>query len=166
MMKKNIQVKTRMLDLYCITPDHLRNVADLMESDGIEYIEFDFDAGYNNVDITEYSTRQETDQEYEARLKKEKAYKKEKEYAQAKKKQKMIIEARKMGLTVANVDPIPSNYEHVYWVPKGIVIEDWVVDKDGYVWYDEAGLLGAQKVYGTAKKANEGLEQYVKNCLQ
>jgi len=165
MKKKNIQIKTNMLDLYCITPEHLRNVADQMEDDGISCIEFDFDGGYNNVEITEYSTRQETDQEYEARLKKEKADKKKKEYANSTKKKKIIIEARKMGLHVANVDPIPSNYDHVYWAAKGTIIEDWEVDKDGYVWYDEVGLLGAQKVYGTAKKANQALGQYAKDYL-
>lgn len=154
-----------MIDLYCITPEHLRNVADQMEDDGIEYIEFDFDSGYNNCEITEYSTRLETDEEYQKRIKKEKENNHKKAIANAKKKQKIIIEARKMGLTVSNVDPIPSNYDHVSWVPKGTLIENWVVDKDGYVWYDECGLLGAEKVYGTAKKANEALGEYVKRCL-
>jgi hypothetical protein len=67
MTKRKIQVKTRMLNLYFITPEHLRSVADQMEDDGIEHIEFDFDAGYNTVDITECSTRLETDEEHQKR---------------------------------------------------------------------------------------------------
>jgi len=164
MTKRKIQVKTRMLNLYFITPEHLRSVADQMEDDGIEHIEFDFDAGYNLVEITEYSTRLETDKEHQKRLekdKKDKAEQKQKKaIANAKKKQKTIIEARKIGLTVSNIDPIMSDYDRVYWVPKGTLIENWVADKDGYVWYDKRGRLGDKKVYGTAKKANQALGEY------
>jgi hypothetical protein len=169
MAKRKIQVKTHMLNLYCITPEHLRSVADQMEDDGIEHIEFDFDAGYNSVDITEFSTRLETDEEHQKRLEKDKQdeakQKQKKAIADAKKKRRTIIEARKMGLTVSSVDPIRSDYDHVYWVPKGTLIEDWVVDKDGYVWYDECGLLGVQKVYGTAKKANEAFLLFRSYCI-
>lgn len=164
-----IQTKTNYLrnsiESEFITSDFLRSVADQMEEDGIKHIELLFDAGYNNVDIQEYSYREETKEEKRIRLKKEKELVEKNEYAQAKKKQRMIVEARKMGLTVSNVDPIKSNYDRVYWVPKGTLIEDWVVDKDGYVWYDEVCLLGERKTYGTAKKANEALAKYMEECL-
>ena len=73
--------------------------------------------------------------------------------------------AKKFKLESNKVAQILSKYDNVYWVPKGTLIEDWVVDKDGYIWYDETGLLGVQKVYSTAKKASESLERYVKQCL-
>lgn len=159
--KRLIQTRTGYLNLYNITSEDLRTVADNMDRDGIGSIEFNFDAGQNSVTVTEYSWRLETDEEYEERLNNNR----EKLIADGKEKQKLIIAARKLGLVVSNVKPILSSYDNVYWVPKGTVIEDWVVDKDGYIWYDEAGLLGVQKVYDTAKKANVALESYVAQCL-
>lgn len=163
--KKLIQTQTGYLNLWYITSKDLRTVADNMDRDGIDCIKFDFDADPNNVTVTEYSWRLETDEEYKERLKEEQKNNREKLIADSKEKQKLIMAARKLGLSVSNVKPILSSYDNVYWVPKGTVIEDWVVDKDGYIWYDEAGLLGVQKVYGTAKKANGALESYVAQCL-
>ncbi len=163
--KKLIQTRTGYLNLDNITSEDLRTVADNMDRDGIGSIEFNFDAGQNNVTVTEYSWRLETDEEYEERLEEEQKNNREKLIADGKEKQKLIIAARKLGLVVSNVNPILSSYDNVYWVPKGTLIEDWVVDKDGYIWYDEAGLLGVQKVYGTAKKANDALESYAAQCL-
>jgi len=150
-MKKQIYTKSYYMDLYNITSEGLRNIADAMDRDGIKSMEFNIDAGY----ITEYSWRLETDEEHQERLKKEQMDSRKKLIADAKEKQKLIIAARKLGLVVSNVEPILSSYDNVYWVPKGTLIENWVVDKDGYVWYKESELLGEQKIYGTAKKANQ-----------
>jgi hypothetical protein len=43
---------------------------------------------------------------------------------------------------------------HVYKVKAGERIEDYICDKDGYIWFDEAGLLGASMVYDTLEQAN------------
>ena len=150
------------MDLDNITSEGLRNIADAMDRDGIKSIEFNFDADYCNVTVTEYSWRLETDEEHQERLKKEQMDSRKKLIADAKEKQKLIIAARKLGLVVSNVEPILSSYDNVYWVPKGTLIENWVVNKDGYVWYNENGLLGEQKVYGTARKANESLSRNAK----
>lgn len=161
-MKKQIYTKSYYMDLYNITSTGLRNIADAMDRDGIKSIEFNFDADYGNVTVTEYSWRLETDEEHQERLKKEQMDSRKKLIADAKEKQKLIIAARKLGLVVSNVEPILSSYDNVYWVPKGTLIENWVVNKDGYVWYNENGLLGEQKVYGTARKANESLSRNAK----
>jgi hypothetical protein len=164
--KKLIRTNYLDIDNVYITPEYLRSAADAMDRDGVEHITFEFDAGYSNVSVTEYSQRLETDEECQERLKNEQENSRKKLLADAKEKQKLIIAARKLGLAVSsNVNPILSSYDHVYWVPKGTLIEDWVVDKDGYIWYDEVGLLGVQKVYNTAKKANDALESYVAQCL-
>lgn len=155
-------IRTDYLHLDYITSEDLRTVADAMDRDGIESIEFNFDAGYHNVSVTEYSWRLETDEEYQERLKNEQENSRKKLIADAKEKQKLIIAARKLGLVVSNVEPILSSYDNVYWVPKGTLIENWVVDKDGYVWYHQNGLLGEQKVYGTSRKANESLSRNAK----
>lgn len=154
-MKKQIYTKSHYMDLDNITSEGLRNIADAMDRDGIKSIEFNFDPDYGNVTVTEYSWRLETDEEHQERLKKEQMDSRKKLIADAKEKQKLIIAARKLGLVVSNVKPILSSYDNVYWVPKGTLIENWVVDKDGYVWYKESELLGEQKIYGTAKKANQ-----------
>ena len=159
-----ININTDYLKSYLdssISSQDLRIIADKMDEDNIESICIDIDSGYYNISIEEVGYRKETPEEKAKRLAKENKEKEKVIYAQAKKKQRMIIEARKMGLTISDVDPIKSNYDHVYWVPKGTAIEDWVVDKDGYVWYDDAGLLGQREVYGTAKKANEALGKYI-----
>ena len=153
-MKRKKRIKSNYLDLDYITPESLRAIASSMEKDGILCIHFDFDAGYNNVDITEYSTRLETNEEYNKRLKEEEDAKKEKERITSTKKKKTIIEARKLGLHISNVDPIPSNYDRVFWVMKDTIIENWTVPKDGYIWFDKNKKLGEQNIYDSAKKAN------------
>lgn len=158
--KKLIRTNYLDIDNAYITSEYLRSAADAMDRDGIESIEFSFDDSYNNA--TEYSLRLETDEEHQERLKKEQMDSREKLITKAKEKQKLIIAARKLGLVVSNVKPILSSYENVYWVPKGTLIGNWVVDKDGYVWYHKNGLLGEQKVYGTARKANESLSRNAK----
>jgi len=163
--KQKKLIQTNYLNLGCITSEGLRAVADAMDSDGIEFIEFNFDSCYSNLSVTEYSWRLETDKEYKERLKNEQANSRQKLIADAEEKKKLIIAARKLGFVVSNLKPILSSYDNVYWVAKGTLIDDWVVDKDGYIWYDEAGLLGVQKVYSTAKKANQQLERRVVRCL-
>lgn len=143
------------MDLDNITSTGLRNIADAMDRDGIKSIEFNFDPDYGNVTVTEYSWRLETDEEYQKRLKNEQENSRKKLVALAYERKKLIIAARKLGLVATNVHPILSSYDNVYWVPKGVLIDGWTVDKDGYVWYQKNGLLGEQKVYGTAKKANQ-----------
>jgi sugar lactone lactonase YvrE len=49
---------------------------------------------------------------------------------------------------------------HVYKVKAGERIEDYICDKDGYIWFDEAGLLGASMVYDTLEQANKELNRY------
>ena len=160
--KKLVQTNYLDIDNVYITPEYLRSAADAMDRDGVEHITFEFDAGYNNVSVTEYSHRLETDKEYQERLKNEQENSRKKLVALAYERKKLIIAARKLGLVATNVNPVLSSYDNVYWVAKGMLIDEWVVDKDGYVWYNENGLLGERKVYGTARKANESLSRNTK----
>lgn len=49
---------------------------------------------------------------------------------------------------------------HIWSVSKGDVIQDFECDRDGFVWFDEAGLLGAVVVYETFPEAEKVVRDY------
>jgi RecJ-like exonuclease len=50
-------------------------------------------------------------------------------------------------------------------VRKGDVIQDFTCDRDGWVWWDEVGYLGVNKVYKTMKKALRAQAKYCRDVL-
>lgn len=59
----------------------------------------------------------------------------------------------------------PTQYPHVYSVTAGETVEGWVAPCEGYIWFDEAGLLGCREVYPTAESAQADLKGYVDTVL-
>lgn len=51
-------------------------------------------------------------------------------------------------------------HAHIRRVRLGERIQDLIADRDGFVWFDEVGLLGAFRVYETAEAALAALHEY------
>lgn len=148
-----------------ITPEDFEAIASQMRIEGVEYIEIS-SYGYDNY-LEEYCFREETEQEKTKREKEEKELKLKFEKNKSKKRLDLIKRAKELGMSISLKQPIQSNYDHVYWVQKGMNLSgEFIVPKDGYIWYDESGSLGDKKIYTTAKKANEALSKYVKEVLK
>lgn len=59
-----------------------------------------------------------------------------------------------------------ESFPHVYKVQVGERIEDYMCDKDGYVWFDETGMLGALHVFTSKEEAYASLKFYVEKVLK
>lgn len=53
-----------------------------------------------------------------------------------------------------------TNTPHIYAVKQGELLQDFTADKDGFVWFDEAGQLGLPKVYDSIEEASSQLKKY------
>ena len=162
-----IQKKSEYLiyNLDHMTPEDLEVVAAKMRQGGINHIEINI-SGYDGY-CEEYSFREETEQEKARREKEENDLKLKREKNASKKRIDLIKQAKELGMSISLKQPIQSNYDNVYWVQKGMDLSnsmdgEFIVPKDGYIWYDESSLLGDKKIYTTAKKANEALSRYAK----
>lgn len=142
-----------------LTPEYFKSVASAMENDGVEFLEVNFDAGYNNVSIEEFSFREETKEEKDKRLQEEKIAKTKEYLDKEKEKRKLILKSQKLGIKVSS-DPLMTNYKNIYWVVKGTEIDNFVAPYNGYIWYDEVGQLGTNFVYTTALAAVKALNNY------
>lgn len=90
---------TKYLDLESgITSKMLREIADDLDQNEINKIYFNFDAGYNNVDINCFETRLETEEEFNKRIKIEKEQEDKNLKNKEKQKLALIQKAKKIGL--------------------------------------------------------------------
>lgn len=85
-----------------ITSKMLREVADDLDQNKINKIYFDFDAGYNNVDINCFETRLETDKELNKRIKIQKEEEDKRLKFEEKQKLALIEQAKKLGLILVD----------------------------------------------------------------
>jgi len=170
-MNNLVEIKTNFFDSWGrdVSPEDLEDIAKDMREKGILYLSIDVE-GHDGY-LREIGFRPETEKEKAERLKLEKATRLKNAKRQASEKISLIKKAKAMGLKVIDQMPIQSNYDHVYWVQKGMDLSssmdgEFIVPKDGYIWYDEIEQLGDKIVYTTAKKANEVLSKYVKEVLK
>jgi hypothetical protein len=53
---------------------------------------------------------------------------------------------------------------HVMWFPDGVEVEGMEI-REGWYWFDEAGLLGCVDPYETEEEAIDSLERYAREIL-
>lgn len=150
-------------------PEDFEYIAQNMRDRGILSLSIRID-GHDGY-LRESGFRLETEKEKEDRLALEKIIRLKNAKNEASEKIKLIKKAKALGLKVIDQRPILSNYDRVYWVQKGMDLSnsmdgEFIVPKDGYIWYDEVGALGDKKVYASATAANKILSKYVKEVLK
>lgn len=125
------------LDIYNMTPDHLRSVADIMENDGIEYIELSPEEDrYSGLSIEETSHRKETPEEIRQRKELiEKVKQREKLDKKQRAINKKIFQIESVLELKAEISepPVKTLTTDVYWVYKGCKVGDWVSPKNGFI---------------------------------
>lgn len=124
------------LDVYGMTPEHLRSVADRMNKDGVEYIEIYPYENYGDLSIEETSHREETPEELEARAILAKQCR---EKAKLLKKQMVVdkkINQIKSALYLKvklEEPPVKTLTPDVYWVYKGCKFKGLEFSNTGFV---------------------------------